>query len=140
MLNTGFSWIITLLYPLIFIVTCLLGTNNLPNFTSQRITLYSCVLLWLGILFSRPHKEERFLYPIYPLLSLIATDGIVMGLASIDSLFQKLGLFTPTNKEKASWFTQKFLKRIIYSLSMCLFVIRILANYKNYHGKNKYYI
>ena len=26
--------------------------------------------LWMGIVFSRPHKEERFLFPIYPLLAI----------------------------------------------------------------------
>ncbi|OQV20294.1 Alpha-1,2-mannosyltransferase ALG9 [Hypsibius exemplaris] len=30
------------------------------------------VAIWLGILFSTPHKEERFLFPVYSLLALLA--------------------------------------------------------------------
>jgi len=32
--------------------------------------------LWLGVMFTRPHKEERFLYPIYPLLCLAAAQTV----------------------------------------------------------------
>ncbi|EGW30972.1 uncharacterized protein SPAPADRAFT_62874 [Spathaspora passalidarum NRRL Y-27907] len=32
----------------------------------------SQVIIWCGVFFSQPHKEERFLYPIYSLLSLSA--------------------------------------------------------------------
>lgn len=55
------------------------GTMENPVSTSQHsITWYSWVLevvcmpmyLWMGIVFSRPHKEERFLFPIYPLLAI----------------------------------------------------------------------
>jgi len=33
--------------------------------------------LWLALLFSRPHKEERFMYPIYPLLAYCASVSAV---------------------------------------------------------------
>lgn len=31
------------------------------------------LLIWTGVFFSQPHKEERFLYPIYPLIVLSAS-------------------------------------------------------------------
>ncbi len=43
---------------------------------AERVKLYFVImataLVWLLLLFSRPHKEERFMYPVYPLLSLMA--------------------------------------------------------------------
>ena len=41
--------------------------------------------LWLGVFWSQPHKEERFLFPAYPLISLAAA-------ITIDSA-QKLAYF-----------------------------------------------
>ena len=32
------------------------------------ISLTISLILWLGLLFTRPHKEDRFLYPSYPLI------------------------------------------------------------------------
>jgi hypothetical protein len=34
--------------------------------------LFLPAIIWLCVLFSRPHKEERFLYPIYPMIALMA--------------------------------------------------------------------
>ena len=40
-------------------------------------TIAASTLLWLGILFSRPHKEERFLYPVYPLVAIMAVSAVI---------------------------------------------------------------
>eukprot|EP00979_Chaetoceros_neogracilis_P000889 scaffold187_cov266-Chaetoceros_neogracile.AAC.19 len=47
------------------------------------ILLPAC--LWIGIVFSRPHKEERFLFPIYPLIAIGASTCLdqVMELTGI---------------------------------------------------------
>eukprot|EP00558_Chaetoceros_sp_UNC1202_P012263 CAMPEP_0197238608 /NCGR_PEP_ID=MMETSP1429-20130617/5109_1 /TAXON_ID=49237 /ORGANISM="Chaetoceros sp., Strain UNC1202" /LENGTH=319 /DNA_ID=CAMNT_0042697813 /DNA_START=16 /DNA_END=975 /DNA_ORIENTATION=+ len=37
---------------------------------SKLIVVLLPMYLWFGIVFSRPHKEERFLFPIYPLLAI----------------------------------------------------------------------
>lgn len=34
------------------------------------VFLMAPLALWVGVFFSQPHKEERFLYPIYPLITL----------------------------------------------------------------------
>lgn len=36
----------------------------------------SQLLIWCGIFFSQPHKEERFMYPIYPLITLSAAISV----------------------------------------------------------------
>jgi hypothetical protein len=38
--------------------------------------IYASVLLWIGIFFLQPHKEERFLFPIFPLIALLAAVGL----------------------------------------------------------------
>ncbi|KAI6242997.1 Alg9 mannosyltransferase domain containing protein [Aphelenchoides fujianensis] len=38
--------------------------------------IFVTVLLWLGIFFWQPHKEERFLFPIFPLIALLAAVGL----------------------------------------------------------------
>ena len=57
--------------------TALAGLVSLPLAAIQRNTLLlvSCVAplyLWLMIVVPRPHKEERFLFPIYPALCVCA--------------------------------------------------------------------
>jgi len=47
-------------------------------------------LLWLGILFSRPHKEERFMYPIYPLLTFLASYSLMQFVDVVFSVFATL--------------------------------------------------
>ncbi|AOA62820.1 Alpha-1,2 mannosyltransferase [Komagataella phaffii CBS 7435] len=38
--------------------------------SNKLITLFAPLYLWSVIFFTQPHKEERFLYPIYPLITL----------------------------------------------------------------------
>lgn len=38
--------------------------------------LWTSLLLWLSVFASQPHKEERFLYPIYALVTLSASIGL----------------------------------------------------------------
>uniref|UniRef100_A0A915E6S3 Mannosyltransferase n=1 Tax=Ditylenchus dipsaci TaxID=166011 RepID=A0A915E6S3_9BILA len=40
------------------------------------LTIYLAASLWLLIFFSQPHKEERFLFPIYPLISVLAAIAL----------------------------------------------------------------
>ncbi|KAI0984893.1 hypothetical protein GJ496_006730 [Pomphorhynchus laevis] len=45
--------------------------------------LLSTLYLWMGVLLSMPHKEDRFLFPVYPLflISIPITIGIIQNLA-----------------------------------------------------------
>ena len=40
-------------------------------------TIMTSGVMWLALLFSRPHKEERFMYPVYPLLALMAAYSAI---------------------------------------------------------------
>lgn len=40
------------------------------------LLLFSSLACWLLIFFLQPHKEERFLFPIFPLISVLAAIGV----------------------------------------------------------------
>lgn len=42
-----------------------------------NVVLYCCAALWLALLFSRPHKEERFMYPVYPLIAYFGAVSLI---------------------------------------------------------------
>ncbi len=80
--NLGVVLPLALLFPF-----ALLGLSW-PNWSSrakaEALVFVSPAFLWLGVMTSRPHKEERFLFPIYPLLALCAAltlHGLVAALA-----------------------------------------------------------
>lgn len=52
--------------------------------------MFFTMILWLLIFGLQAHKEERFLFPIYPLISLMAAIGI-------DALFRLSSKFTFLN-------------------------------------------
>eukprot|EP00834_Sanchytrium_tribonematis_P001034 NODE_22_length_42145_cov_1.310612.p8 type:complete len:503 gc:universal NODE_22_length_42145_cov_1.310612:8936-7428(-) len=43
---------------------------SLLSFDRMRLISSIAIIIWLSVFFAQPHKEERFLYPIYPLLAL----------------------------------------------------------------------
>ena len=51
------------------------GTLFNPVFTNLKkfsLLVSLQLIIWYAIFFSQPHKEERFMYPIYPLVSILA--------------------------------------------------------------------
>lgn len=55
-------------YHVLFIIAAL-NLLTIPN-TYQLVIYKLPLLLWLAIFSSQPHKEERFMYPIYHLISI----------------------------------------------------------------------
>ncbi|KAI6658998.1 Alpha-1,2-mannosyltransferase ALG9 [Oopsacas minuta] len=71
LLNFNIVFLISLLYLPIISISYILNIKSLIIKNSNILLLSSLgPCIWLLIFFSQPHKEERFLYPIYPLLSL----------------------------------------------------------------------
>ena len=57
-----------------------------PRAKREALLFTSPAYLWLAVMPSRPHKEERFLFPIYPLLCLAAAltvHGVVIALVEV---------------------------------------------------------
>ncbi|XP_022250897.1 alpha-1,2-mannosyltransferase ALG9-like [Limulus polyphemus] len=65
-----------------FVLVLLRFVLNIPRGHHLQPSLWLCLLpmyLWIVVFFTRPHKEERFLFPVYPLFCLAAAvtvDGI----------------------------------------------------------------
>lgn len=57
-------------FPLPVIVLSVVGVFHL-----RLWPLWTSLLLWLGVFAAQPHKEERFLYPVYGLITLSASVG-----------------------------------------------------------------
>lgn len=59
-------------------------------------TICAAVFLWVGFMTSNPHKEERFLFPVYALLPLMAAMGLRGGLHLLAIALENCGLTSPT--------------------------------------------
>ena len=59
-------------------------------------TTCAAVFLWVGFMTSNPHKEERFLFPVYALIPLLAAMGLRGSLHLVALVLQKCGATSPT--------------------------------------------
>ncbi len=82
--------------------------------------ILSPLVLWLTITFPRPHKEERFLFPIYPLL-------IVGAIATVDIVLDIIQKCLPLFKRLRTG-----LHTIVWTTSVFLSVSRTVALSKYY--------
>lgn len=80
------------------------------------------VCLWILVFFTRPHKEERFLYPIYPLVLILAS----VSLNYVNTYLKKYKLF-------------RFIPYLIILMHALLSLMRILALIKNYSASIQVY-
>ncbi|ELT88204.1 hypothetical protein CAPTEDRAFT_183906, partial [Capitella teleta] len=67
-LNFNFVFIVALISLPLAVITGLLQTH--PRQSIPSWLALSAMFIWFLIFFTRPHKEERFLFPIYPLICL----------------------------------------------------------------------
>ena len=79
--------------------------------------IWTTMMLWLGIFMTRPHKEERFLYPIYPLL-------LVSAAAAVSICVKHVKL----------WGVTKLLVRLLVVVHILVSLSRVLALLNNYSG------
>ncbi|KAL7752429.1 mannosyltransferase [Sorochytrium milnesiophthora] len=69
-LNFGAAW------PLAFIGVCAMLLMRAKRMQST-VAVSGPLLLWLAVFMSQAHKEERFLYPVYPLVCVSAAVGLL---------------------------------------------------------------
>ncbi|SCU94098.1 LADA_0G06524g1_1 [Lachancea dasiensis] len=58
-------------FPIPTLMGCVIGV--LSNW--RLAPIWGCLFVWMAVFLSQPHKEERFLYPIYPMITLAASVG-----------------------------------------------------------------
>ncbi|KAI5969711.1 ALG9 [Candida margitis] len=76
------------------------------------------LIIWCGIFFSQPHKEERFMYPIYPLITLSAAITI-----------SKLTAFVKNKLPRIVYYAAQF---AFIATSFTISVLRIVNLVENY--------
>ncbi|CAM9014136.1 unnamed protein product [Wickerhamomyces anomalus] len=94
------------LVPLLSSIISISKNNKLSSL--ETLTILSPIVVWSGIFFSQPHKEERFLYPIYSIIILsasfttryilesisVAVNKFIKKPAKLGNLFYLIGLFS----------------------------------------------
>ncbi|CAI9737087.1 alpha-1,2-mannosyltransferase ALG9-like [Octopus vulgaris] len=90
------------------------------------------MFIWIIIFFTRPHKEERFLFPIYPFFAL----GAAISITYMEDIF--CSLFS--SKKFSSSDSYHFLSVICAAIFTVLSVSRTLQLYQGYHAPMDIYL
>ncbi|RDB28713.1 Alpha-1,2-mannosyltransferase ALG9 [Hypsizygus marmoreus] len=106
------------------------GANESSPFTILAIRLVP-FYLWLGILSWQPHKEERFMFPAYPLLCFNAAVTLYLMRGWQEALFIKL-TSSPYRASQSMLFA-RFTLAVVVATSI-LSVSRIMALWHYYHA------
>ncbi|KAI8430392.1 hypothetical protein MSG28_000680 [Choristoneura fumiferana] len=135
-LNFNIVWVLALSCPLLLIACTAISTRTTARapFCSPYWLGLMPLALWLTVFMLQPHKEERFLYPVYNMI-------VLAGAIGLDCL-QKMTFAVGT--ELFRWRREREkLHYLVYTgplMVMCVMVAglvsvsRILALYNNYHG------
>ncbi|KAM5132548.1 alpha-1,2-mannosyltransferase ALG9 isoform 1-T1 [Mantella aurantiaca] len=92
-LNFNVVFILALLaLPLTWLMEYLLQKINIQNLGSPYWLTLAPMYIWILIFFTRPHKEERFLFPIYPLICLCGAVALAAVQKCYHFLFQRYRL------------------------------------------------
>jgi alpha-1,2-mannosyltransferase len=104
-------------------------TYILPGGSGALWKCMSPVYIWIGIFFTQAHKEERFLFPIYPLLCLTAAVSINMLQDCARMILQRLQILRPIISTALSG-----ISHVVVTLFILLSISRSFALFKGYHG------
>jgi len=92
-----------------------------------RVMFVSPAFIWLALMFSKPHKEERFLYPVYPVLYLSAALVLDMVLVWLS---RTINAQTKRSIEFLKW--AGYLVGSIIALTGVLSMSRVAAMLRNF--------
>ncbi|NXD00661.1 ALG9 mannosyltransferase, partial [Certhia familiaris] len=127
-LNFNVVFVLALLVlPLTCLMECLLQKFRVQNLGRPYWLTLAPMYIWILIFFSQPHKEERFLFPIYPLICLSAAVALSALQKCYHFIFQRYRLEHYTVSSNWLALGTVFLFGLL-SLS------RSVALFKGYHG------
>jgi len=114
--------------PLLLLKTLTKNKNNTTS--SMEILVLIPIYIWMAIVLPRPHKEERFLFPMYPALCFGAavTTREVLGMctAVLSSILQR------QQRKKININTNLLLGLALLSIPMIISISRSFALHDNY--------
>ena len=121
-LNNLVPFILCLSFPLVFATTFVASRSLIMSYYRKWFPFIG-VYLWFIVFFAQPHKEERFLYPIYPVICLT-------GAVSLSLIVQVVRQF--------NWKTintcLSYLTFTIVILNAVLAASRIASQFLGYHA------
>ncbi|XP_052385135.1 alpha-1,2-mannosyltransferase ALG9 isoform X7 [Oncorhynchus keta] len=127
-LNFNVVFVLALLsLPLTALMEALLQRFNVQNLGKPYWLTLSPMYLWMLVFFTRPHKEERFLFPIYPLICLAGAIALSSLQKCYHFLFQRYRLEHYT--VSSNWLAVGTL--ILFTL---LSLSRSVALFRGYHA------
>nr|XP_013811792.1 PREDICTED: alpha-1,2-mannosyltransferase ALG9 [Apteryx mantelli mantelli] len=127
-LNFNVAFILALLVlPLTCLMECLLQKFHVQNLGRPYWLTLAPMYIWIMIFFSQPHKEERFLFPIYPLICLCGAVALSALQKCYHFIFQRYRLEHYTVSSNWLALGTVFLFGLL-SLS------RSVALFRGYHG------
>nr|CAB3221238.1 alpha-1,2-mannosyltransferase ALG9-like [Phallusia mammillata] len=129
-LNFNIVFILALLSFIVIPISEMIIKSKFKGYQPPTLLLVftlSTLLIWFGIFFTRPHKEERFLFPVYPLICLAAA----LCIATVQKLYCVIGLRKYLTEQ---WMTVATL--VIFAL---LSLSRSFAVFQGYHGSMDLY-
>uniref|UniRef100_A0A667YKG3 Mannosyltransferase n=1 Tax=Myripristis murdjan TaxID=586833 RepID=A0A667YKG3_9TELE len=113
--------------PLTALMETLLHRFNVQNLGRPYWLTLSPMYLWMLVFFTRPHKEERFLFPIYPLICLSGAVALSSLQKCYHFLFQRYRLEHYT--VSSNWLALGSL--LVFTL---LSLSRSVALFRGYHA------
>uniref|UniRef100_A0A803Y267 Mannosyltransferase n=1 Tax=Meleagris gallopavo TaxID=9103 RepID=A0A803Y267_MELGA len=127
-LNFNVAFILALLVlPLTCLMESLLQKFHVQNLGRPYWLTLAPMYIWIIIFFSQPHKEERFLFPIYPLICLCSAVALSALQKCYHFIFQRYRLEHYTVSSNWLALSTVFLFGLL-SLS------RSVALFRGYHG------
>lgn len=121
--------------PLVLLLRCG-GCSRDSEALGMEAFLLLPMYIWMALLFPRPHKEERFLYPIYPMLSYGAAITVREGMSILGSLF-------PTSSDqwrREEWSIRKlFVGVSLLNVPAAISISRSLALHRYYSAPVEVY-
>lgn len=125
-LNHNITVLLSVSYPIVVVTAAALGIRNTKNRLSpmQGLWLMSPLYLWLLVFVVQPHKEERFLFPVYPFFSL-GTSLL------LDQTFSHMKRVFGSTKSSIANRTMGF---FVLGIAITLGFSRMMANLSNYRA------
>lgn len=92
----------------------------------HHLLISFALYLWFAVFFTRPHKEERFLFPVYTIICILGAHSLYLFTDITEYLFRKIKIIKKI---------VQLLPILVLTLHIIFSVLRFLALYKNYSSQ-----
>ncbi|XP_018319484.1 alpha-1,2-mannosyltransferase ALG9-like isoform X2 [Agrilus planipennis] len=138
-LNFNFVWVLALLSPVVLALShILVPARNRATLMLPHTLSLAPMFLWLVVFLFQSHKEERFLFPIYPMICLAGAISVDV----VQKLIFRLLCLLSTKRigfikiSPSSHYLDSTAFVMFAAVTICslIGISRIFSLYKNYHA------